>query len=229
MTVVGRLPPEVVQRIVRRNFGRFRLCYDAALRADPKAAGRITTTFEVQTDGSIKDVKATSDLTDATLVECVRKGFEPLTFPAPEAGVVKISYPILFAPPEYLFSVNGKHVGEVSLDDVKKAVEDAGFRVDGESKPAGKTYLTVLIVKRDAQSFKLWFDPSGELIGPDMDFGNIGQQQTPELARLTKDGVVARDGRLVIALEGGEKDAMQKLLDTIAKPEKKDGAVGPAR
>jgi len=27
-TVNGRLPPEVIQRIVRQNYGRFRLCYE---------------------------------------------------------------------------------------------------------------------------------------------------------------------------------------------------------
>lgn len=221
-SVVGRLPPEVIQRIVRRNFGRYRLCYENALKADPKVTGRVTVTFQIQTDGASKDAKATSDITDATMVECVRKGFEDLSFPAPEGGVVKVTYPILFAPPEFLFSVNGKHVGEVTVADVKKAVEDAGFSVDETWKPPGRTWVTVFTVKRDKLAFKLWFDPSGELIGPEGDFGNIGQQQSAELARLTKDGVVARDGRLVIALEGGDKAEMQKLLDAIAKPEKKE-------
>ena len=31
----GRLPAEVIQRIVRQNFGRFRLCYEAGLRGNP--------------------------------------------------------------------------------------------------------------------------------------------------------------------------------------------------
>src|SRR5262249_37300578 len=34
-TVTGNLPPEVVQRIVRQNFGRFRLCYENGLRNNP--------------------------------------------------------------------------------------------------------------------------------------------------------------------------------------------------
>ena len=34
-SVSGRLPPEVIQRIVRQNFGRFRLCYENGLRSNP--------------------------------------------------------------------------------------------------------------------------------------------------------------------------------------------------
>ena len=37
--VNGRLPPEVIQRIVRQNFGRFRLCYENGLRNNPNLAG----------------------------------------------------------------------------------------------------------------------------------------------------------------------------------------------
>jgi len=33
--VNGRLPPEVIQRIVRQKFGRFRLCYEQNLRMQP--------------------------------------------------------------------------------------------------------------------------------------------------------------------------------------------------
>ena len=39
-SVNGRLPPEVIQRIVRSNYGKLRLCYDTALASDGTLAGR---------------------------------------------------------------------------------------------------------------------------------------------------------------------------------------------
>src|SRR5262249_16578759 len=46
-TVNGRLPPEIIQRIVRQNFGRFRLCYENGLRSDPKLTGTVATKFTI--------------------------------------------------------------------------------------------------------------------------------------------------------------------------------------
>ena len=37
--VNGRIPREVIQRIVRQNFGRFRLCYENSLRSNPNLQG----------------------------------------------------------------------------------------------------------------------------------------------------------------------------------------------
>src|SRR6187549_3194941 len=40
--VNGKLPPEVIQRIVRQNFGRFRLCYENGLKNNPTLSGRVS-------------------------------------------------------------------------------------------------------------------------------------------------------------------------------------------
>ena len=45
--VNGKLRPEVVKRIVRQNFGRFRLCYENGLRTNPKLAGKVVVTFTI--------------------------------------------------------------------------------------------------------------------------------------------------------------------------------------
>ena len=37
--VTGALPPEVIQRIVRQNFGRFRMCYEQGLTQEPEPPG----------------------------------------------------------------------------------------------------------------------------------------------------------------------------------------------
>lgn len=98
-TISGRLAPEVIQRVVRQNFGRFRGCYEAGLRGNPSLAGRVAISFTVGRDGSVGMVgTGGSDLPDAGVVGCVAKQFYGLSFPAPEDGIVKVTYPIVFNP-----------------------------------------------------------------------------------------------------------------------------------
>ncbi len=97
-SVSGRLPPEVIQRIVRQNFGRFRLCYENGLRNNPNLTGRVSVSFVIGRDGSVGSVSGGGDLPDSGVVGCVTKAFYGLSFPQPEGGVVKVSYPIMFAP-----------------------------------------------------------------------------------------------------------------------------------
>lgn len=98
-TVNGRLPPEVIARIVRQSFGRFRLCYEAGLRSDPALAGKISARFVIGREGAVSNVgDAGSDLSDASVVSCVLSAFNGLSFPQPEGGRVSVVYPITFAP-----------------------------------------------------------------------------------------------------------------------------------
>ncbi len=97
--VTGRLPPEVVQRIVRQNYGRFRMCYENGLRSNPNLTGRVTARFVISREGSVSNVQnGGSDLPDAAVVSCVVQAFYGLSFPTPENGIVSVSYPILFSP-----------------------------------------------------------------------------------------------------------------------------------
>ena len=97
-SVSGRLPPEVIQRIVRQNFGRFRMCYEQALRRDPTLEGRVVVRFVIGRDGSVTNVSAGGDFPDPSVPNCVAKAFYGLTFPQPEGGIVSVSYPIVFSP-----------------------------------------------------------------------------------------------------------------------------------
>jgi hypothetical protein len=97
-SISGRLPPEAIQRIVRQNFGRFRLCYEKGLAGNPTLAGRVTVRFVIGRDGSISAVEnGGSDLTDPAVVSCVVRAFYGLSFPQPEGGIVTVTYPIMFA------------------------------------------------------------------------------------------------------------------------------------
>jgi pSer/pThr/pTyr-binding forkhead associated (FHA) protein len=97
--VSGRLPPEVIQRIVRQNFGRFRLCYENGLRSSPNLQGRVAVRFVIGRDGAVSQVgNGGSDLPDSAVVSCVVRAFYGLSFPQPENGIVTVTYPIVLTP-----------------------------------------------------------------------------------------------------------------------------------
>jgi hypothetical protein len=95
----GRLPPEVIQRIIRQNFGRFRLCYERGLSQNPTLEGRVTARFVIDRTGAVSNVaNGGSDIPSSDVTSCVISTFYGLSFPPPDAGIVTVSYPILFSP-----------------------------------------------------------------------------------------------------------------------------------
>ena len=95
----GRLPPEVIQRIVRQNFGRFRMCYETGLAKNPNLAGRVAVRFTIGRDGAVSYASnGGSDLPDSGVVSCVVSAYYGLSFPAPDDGIVNVTYPIQFSP-----------------------------------------------------------------------------------------------------------------------------------
>jgi len=98
-SVSGRLPPEVIQKIVRSNFGRLRLCYEDGLRNNPRLKGRVSVRFVIGRDGSVSAAASSgSDMADTRMVSCVVRVFSGLAFPPPEGGLVTVVYPINFEP-----------------------------------------------------------------------------------------------------------------------------------
>jgi len=97
--VSGRLPPEVIQRIVRQNYGRFRMCYEQGLAKNPNLEGRVAVRFVIGRDGSVSNVSnGGSDIPDSGVVQCVIRAYYGLSFPQPEGGIVTVVYPIMFSP-----------------------------------------------------------------------------------------------------------------------------------
>ena len=96
--VNGRVPPETIQRIVRQNFGRFRLCYENGLRANPSLSGRVTVKFVINRQGGVAvAADGGSDLGDAGVRQCVVSSFTTLSFPEQE-GTTTVWYPLVFTP-----------------------------------------------------------------------------------------------------------------------------------
>ena len=94
--VNGRLPPDVVWRIIAQNVGRFQACYTPAYRLNPSLTGRVSVRFIIEFDGSVSSVSdAGSDLPDAGVVSCVICAFNGLSFPEPMGGIVTVVMPIM--------------------------------------------------------------------------------------------------------------------------------------
>lgn len=99
LSVAGRLPPEVVQRVVRRSSGRFRYCYENGLRNNPKLEGRVKVRFVIGKEGTPSNVEnGGSDLPDPKVVDCVVRAFHGLSYPAPDGGIVTVVVPLVFSP-----------------------------------------------------------------------------------------------------------------------------------
>ncbi len=97
--VSGHIPAEVIQRVVRQNYGRFRACYESGLRSNPNLTGRVTARFVIGRDGSVSNsANGGSDLPDSKVVGCVLSQFYGISFPSPDVGVVSVVYPIMFTP-----------------------------------------------------------------------------------------------------------------------------------
>jgi hypothetical protein len=97
--ITGHIPAEVIQRIVRQNFGRFRLCYENGLRRNESLAGRVAVRFVIGRSGGVTLAQDSgSDLPDQGVRQCVVSSFSTLSFPEPEGGIVTVVYPIAFSP-----------------------------------------------------------------------------------------------------------------------------------
>ncbi len=95
----GHVPPEVIQRIVHDNFGRFRNCYEAGLRGNPSLEGRVVTRFAIDRRGTVTMAQdGGSSLPNPNVVECVVRSFYSLSFPEHDGGIVTVVYPLALRP-----------------------------------------------------------------------------------------------------------------------------------
>jgi len=92
------LETEEIQSVVRGAFNSFRPCYEAVLKTNPSASGKINLDFTVEPDGRVSKAKAVADgATLQPMEACMLGVTQKIVFPmaAKETTVV---YPILFTP-----------------------------------------------------------------------------------------------------------------------------------
>lgn len=146
-SVTGKLPAEVIQRIVRQNFAKFRRCYEIGLRSSPSLAGSVTTGFVIGRDGLVANASnAGSSMPDLDVVSCVVRAFATLKFPQPEDGVVRVTFPIAFSPGD-------------GADGMREASSIRGIGIDKLTGPELATALT----RDGARAASVAGDPTGNV------------------------------------------------------------------
>ncbi len=96
--VTGKLPREIVRRVLRQKFAAFRACYEPLLKKDVDTKGAYEVELLIDENGktiAVKDVGST--LTDKGALACLAKVARAVSFPKPEWGEVKARYRIEFA------------------------------------------------------------------------------------------------------------------------------------
>jgi hypothetical protein len=89
--------PASIRRVVLRNLGQVRRCYETALADAPNARGRVGVRWVVGGDGAVLAAAVTdNDTGSAALGECVATAVRRWTFPAAAAGTVNVNYPFDF-------------------------------------------------------------------------------------------------------------------------------------
>ncbi|AKT43468.1 uncharacterized protein CMC5_077000 [Chondromyces crocatus] len=97
----GKLPQEVIRRVVQAQVRGIHACYVAALARDPLLEGRVTLRFTIGKDGRVTQVRGlAARMMDTAMVRCVQAAFERMTFPPPEGGEVTTTTHFRFASPE---------------------------------------------------------------------------------------------------------------------------------
>lgn len=101
-TVQGGLSQEVVRRVVLRQLGQIRHCFEQGLALNPNVSGRMVVRFVISPAGSVLSSAATqSTLANPMIETCVANAVSRWMFPSPEGGgIVTVSYPFTFRPPE---------------------------------------------------------------------------------------------------------------------------------
>ena len=91
-----RLPPEVIQALVRSHYPEFRECYETGLGRNPELRGLVKVRFVIGPNGRVTQAWiAEATLPDCDVAHCVRDAFKRIEFPGPDGGTVTVVYPIM--------------------------------------------------------------------------------------------------------------------------------------
>jgi TonB family protein len=95
----GELDEGEIKKVISKNLGRFRYCYDRELHPSPTLKGKVVVRFVIAPSGNVTKASiASSSLGNKNVEACVLKVAGSLVFPKPEGGSVVASYPLVFAP-----------------------------------------------------------------------------------------------------------------------------------
>jgi len=98
--VSGGLTAQEIMAVIRANLNQIRHCYEQTLQRSPNAAGKMGTTFVIDTGGRVSSVNVGEDtIGDSMMRGCVAGKIQRWAFPVPRGGQpVTVNYPFVFNP-----------------------------------------------------------------------------------------------------------------------------------
>jgi len=97
--IMGSLDKSVIQRVIRKNLRRIKLCYEKGLKRDPNLNGRVEVRLTIGPNGKVQKAEiARSTLNDKQVEQEILEVMKTLIFPNPPGGgTITVSYPFIFA------------------------------------------------------------------------------------------------------------------------------------
>lgn len=93
------LPPQVVTRILRQQYGRLRFCYQQGALKQPGLEGDVVVAFTVDSTGAVVGAKNdNSTLAEPETIACMVRAVGSALFPKPGNGEMSIVYGVHVAP-----------------------------------------------------------------------------------------------------------------------------------
>ena len=95
------MDPSVIEARIKQDLERVTRCYEAGLGRIPQLQGILVVSFRIERDGTVgyAYTKVARGLLDREFFSCVEGIFTEMTFPvAPETGIVRVNYPMMFTP-----------------------------------------------------------------------------------------------------------------------------------
>jgi hypothetical protein len=90
----GRLPRQIIARVVGRQRGAIGACYRKGLASNPRLKGRVRVKIVIGSSGAVTSARdAGSSLPDRRVVGCIVGQMRRLRFPAPRGGNATVVYP----------------------------------------------------------------------------------------------------------------------------------------
>ncbi|HPH65449.1 MAG TPA: AgmX/PglI C-terminal domain-containing protein [Kofleriaceae bacterium] len=88
----GGYDAAIVRRYIKRNYAKFRYCYEKELASKPELKGTVALSFTIASNGATSDVSASG--VDAELDNCVVDIVKSIEFPRPKAGAFTVKLPL---------------------------------------------------------------------------------------------------------------------------------------
>jgi hypothetical protein len=95
--LIGGYDKSLVDDVVKKHLNSIRYCYQRELQKDADLGGKVVVRFTIAKDGSVSQASTkSSSLGNDAVTSCIEQRFFQMSFPAPKAGIVIVSYPFLF-------------------------------------------------------------------------------------------------------------------------------------